>query len=90
MAYGNLKDLSRKTTFNHVLCDKTFNTAVNPICNGYQHRRAPVVGNFFDKTATDTCTHRRTGISSQNQQLAEEIHKPIIRRFRKMKSILIL
>ena len=30
MAYGDFKDLSRKTTSDEVLCDKAFNIAKNP------------------------------------------------------------
>ena len=36
MAYGNFKDLTRRTTFDKVLRDKAFNIAKNPKYDGYQ------------------------------------------------------
>ena len=52
-----------------------------------------MVYNFFDKksagsgvvTAEPSAKHFNTKITPQNQQLAEEIHKPIIRKFEKRK-----
>ena len=38
---------------------------------------------FFDKKTV--ATHKGTGVNSGNQPLAEELHKPIIRKFRKRK-----
>ena len=34
MAYGNFKDLSRRTAFDKLLHDKAFNIAVNPKYDG--------------------------------------------------------
>ena len=31
-------------------------------------------------------THKRTGINSENQQLAEELRKAVVRKFRKCKA----
>ena len=39
---------------------------------------------FLDKTSTSTSTHTGTGINFENQQLGEELHKPIIRKFKKV------
>ena len=36
MAYGDFKDLARRTASDKVLRDKTFNTAKNPKYDGYQ------------------------------------------------------
>ena len=36
MAYGNFKDLSRRTAFDKLLHDKAFNIAVNPKYDGSQ------------------------------------------------------
>ena len=52
-----------------------------------------MVYNFFDKksagsgvaTAEPSAKHFNTKITPQNQQLAEELHKPIIRKFEKRK-----
>ena len=81
MAYGNFKDLARRTASDKVLRDKAFNIAKNPKYDGYQRGLASMVYKFFDKKSTGS------GIANneikQNLQLAEELHKPIIRKFRK-------
>ena len=42
-----------------------------------------MVYTFFDKKSS--CTHNKTGIKSENQQLTEELHKAIIRKFKEHK-----
>ena len=48
-AYGDSKDLNRRTVAGKVLWDKAFNIAKNPKYDGYQHGLASVVYKFFDK-----------------------------------------
>ena len=62
--------------------DKTFNIAKNSKYDGYQRRLGSMVYKFFDKETSGG------GIKNENmsdQQLAEELHKPIIRKFKKRK-----
>ena len=40
---------------------------------------------FYKKSAGSGAKHVNTKITPQNQQLAEELHKPIIRKFEKTK-----
>ena len=40
MAYGDFKDLTRRTAFDKMLHDKTFNIAKNLKYDGYQHGHA--------------------------------------------------
>ena len=49
MAYGDFKDLQRRTDSDKVLRDKAFNIAKNPKCDGYKRGLASMVYNFFDK-----------------------------------------
>ena len=35
MAYGDFKDLTRRTAFDKILCDKAFNIAKTPKYDGY-------------------------------------------------------
>ena len=49
MAYGDFKDLKRRTASNKILRDKAFNIAKNPRCDGYQRGLACMVYKFFDK-----------------------------------------
>ena len=47
MAYGDFKDLPRRTPADKVLLEKAFNIAKNPKYDGYQRELAAVVYNFF-------------------------------------------
>ena len=103
MAYGDLKDLARKTASDNILRDKAFNIAKNPKHDGYQRGIASMVYKYFDKKSTgsginnnnnnDNNNNNNNNEIKQNQrpldlavlQLAEELHKPIIRKFKKRK-----
>ena len=43
MAYGDFKDLKKRTASNKVLIDKAFNIAKNPKYDGYQRGLASMV-----------------------------------------------
>ena len=50
MAYGDFKDLKRRTAFDKVLRDKAFNIAKNRKCDGYQRGLASMVITFLIKS----------------------------------------
>ena len=52
MAYGDFKDLARRTASNKILRDKAFNIAKNPEYDGYQRGLASMVYKFFDKRSS--------------------------------------
>ena len=80
MAYGKSKDLVKRTQSDKVLKDKAFKIASDPKYDGYQRRLASMVYKFFDKKS------KGSGIINEpNYQLANELHKPIIRKFKKRK-----
>ena len=82
MAYGDFKDLARRTASDKVLRDKAFNIAKNPKYDGYQRGLASMVYKLFDKKS------RGSGVNNkikQNEQLAEEVYKPIIKKSKKRK-----
>ena len=83
MAYGDFKDLKRRTASDKILRDKAFNFAKNPKYHGYQRGLASMVYTFFDKKSKG----RGVGNNeiNRNLQLAEELHKQIIRKFKKRK-----
>ena len=87
MAYGYFKDLKRRTAADNVLRDKAFNIAKTPKYDGCQRGLVSMVYKFFDKKTKDSgvTLANKSGIKSipQNEQLAEELHKPIIRKFKK-------
>ena len=78
MAYGDFKDLKRRTSSDKVLRAKAFNIAKNPKYDRYQRGLASMVYKFFDKKLTGS------GVSTEvkyNEQLAKELHKAIIKNF---------
>ena len=82
MAYGDFRDLKRRTASNKILRDKAFNIAKNYKYDGYQRGLASVGYKSFDKKS------KGGGVNIPlefNEQLAEELHKPIIRKFKKRK-----
>ena len=81
MAYRDFKDLGRRTAADKVLRDRAFNIAKYPKYDGYQRGLAPMVYKFFDKKTAGCSIKSMT----QNEQLAEEVHKPIIRKLKKRK-----
>ena len=83
MAYGDFKDLKRRTAADNVLRDKAFNIAKNPKYDGYQRGLASVVYKFFDKKTKGSGVTLANKSVSQNKQLAEELHKSIIRKFKR-------
>ena len=81
MAYGDFKDLAKRTAADKVLRDKAFKIASDQKYDGYQRGLASVVYKFFDKKS------QGSGVASnkENIHLADELHKPIIRKFKKRK-----
>ena len=49
MAYGDFKDLERRTASNKVLRDKAFNISKNFKYDGYQRGLSSMIYKFFDK-----------------------------------------
>ena len=75
MAYRDFKNLKKRTQSDKVLRDKEFKIPSDPKYDGYQRGLASIVYKFFDKKSSGN------GISNeQDYQLAEELHKPIIRK----------
>ena len=63
---------------------KTFKTASIPKYDGYQRGLASMVYNFFDKKSALLNKSSGSGIVNEpNCQLANELHKPIIRKLKK-------
>ena len=91
IAYGDFIDLKKRTTVDKVLRYKVFNIAKNPKYDGYQRGFSSMVYKCFDKKTkrSGVTLANKSTIKSipQNEQLAEELHKPIIKKFKKNESI---
>ena len=80
MACGKSKDLVRRTQSDKVLRDKVFKIVSDPRYDGYQRGLASMVYKFFDKKS------KGSGIINEtNYHLANELHKPIIKKIKKRK-----
>ena len=77
-AYADHKDLINRTEADKVLRNKAYDIASNPEHDGYQKGLASMVYKFFDKKSTGS------GIAGSSI-LANELHKPIIKKFDKRK-----
>ena len=76
MAYGKYKHLTKRTQSDKVLKNKTFKIRSNLKYDGYQAGLASMVYKCFNKKSAGS------GIQSMpNQQLANELHKTIIKNF---------
>ena len=82
MAYSKSKDLTKRTQSDKFLKDKAFKIASDPKYDGYQRGFASMVYKFFDKKSASLNKSSGSGIVNEpNYQLANELHKPIIRKF---------
>ena len=80
MAYGKSKDLVKRAQSDKVLREKAFKIVSDLKYDGYQRSLTSMVYKFFDKK------YSGSGIINQsNYQLANELHKPIIKTLRKRK-----
>ena len=89
MAYGDFKDLTRRTAADKVLRDKAFKIASDQKYDGYQSRLASMVYRFFHKKSQGSGRPLFSALqladNKEKIQLADELHKPIIRKFKKRK-----
>ena len=86
-AYADHKDLINRTEGDKVLRDKAYYIASNPKYDGYQRGLASMVYKFFDKKATaEPSAKHVTGSGFKSSSvLADELHKPVIKKFNKRK-----
>ena len=80
-AYSDSEDLTKRTAADKILKNKAFDFAKDPKYDGYQRGLASMVYKFFDSKVSGSGAK----LIPENEQLAEELHKPIIRKFEKRK-----
>ena len=87
MAYGDFKDLTRRTASDKILHHKAFNIAKNSKYDGYQRGLASMVCKFFDKKASATRARPET-IATENKVAGGAIKNKIMSN-KELKSTLI-
>ena len=85
MAYGDFKDIARRTAADKVFRDKQIIIAKDSKYDGYQRGLASMVYKSFDRKTEGSGLSYANKSTPQNEQLAEELNKPIIRKFKKEK-----
>ena len=83
-AYADSKYLVSRTQADKILRDKAYNIASNPSYDGYQRGLASMVYTFFNKKSALLADKSTMG-GNLNLELANELHKPIIRKLNKRK-----
>ena len=79
-AYADNKDLINRTKADKVLKDKANNIDSSPEYDGYQTGLASMVYKFFDKKSMGSGF-----VKDSSLILADELHKPVIKKFNKRK-----
>ena len=77
MAYGKSKDLVKRPQSDKVLRDKAFKTTKDSKYDGCQRGLASMLYKCFDRKSSGGGI-----INESNYQLANELHKPIIRKLK--------
>ena len=81
MAYGDFKDLAKRTAADKVLRDKAFKIASDQKYDGYQRGLASMVYNFFDKKSQGSgrplSSASQLATNKENIQIADELHQAI-------------
>ena len=77
--YSDSKDLTKRIVSDKILKDRAFNIAKDTKYDGYQRGLTSMVYKFFDKKSEGSGVK----LILQTEQLANELHKPIIRKFEK-------
>ena len=92
-AYADHKDLINRTKSDKFLGDKAYDIASNPEYDGYQRGFANMVYKFFDKKSMGSGIKKDTtkskaeasALARSSLILADELHKPVIKKFNKRK-----
>ena len=83
-AYVDHKYLINRTEADKFLKDKAYDIASNPEYDGYQRGLVSMVYKFFDKKSTGSGFQKLKNTTKPSSSiLADELHKPIIRKFNK-------
>ena len=89
MAYGDFKDLAKRTAADKILRDKAFKIASDQKHDGYQRGLTSMVYTFLAKKSSGCSLPLSSALlfvnNKENIQLEDELHKLIIRRFKKRK-----
>ena len=95
VAYAKYKDVENRLISDQKLRNSAYDIASNPKYDAYQRGLASMVYKFFDSKVTPldkktmsgkgNAKHNSLECTENNKILAEELHKPVIKKFNKRK-----
>ena len=83
-AYAKYKDRLNRKQSDIVLKNKALKIAADPRVNGYQRGLVSMIYKFFNERTKGSGINLQAN-SLNNEILAEELHKPIIKNFKRRK-----
>ena len=83
-AYAEYKDRANRRQSDTALKNKAFKIATDPRVNGHQRGLASMVYEFFNERTKRSRINNKENLPV-NSQLAKELHKPIIKNFKRRK-----
>ena len=84
-AYSESKNLAKRTISDKIFKNRAYEIARNRGYDGYQRALASMVFKFFDQITGSGAIAKSKAWASVNEQLAEEIHKPVTKKFKRRK-----
>ena len=82
MAYRDFKGLTGRIAADKIFLDNVFNITKNPKYDGWHGDVASMVYKSFDKKTSGSAIKNE---NFSNNELAEKLHKPVIKKFKKRK-----
>lgn len=89
LAYGDYKDVPRRTDSDKAFHDKEFEIANNQQYDRYQQGTASIVYKFIDEISRGITAHTEAGVVSEYKQLANELYSSITTKCQISQGILI-
>ena len=84
-SYSDSKNLAKRTISDRILKDRAYEIVINLNYDVYQIGLASMVNKFFvTKTGLEVIAASKAG-ASVNEELAQELHKPVIKKFKRRK-----
>ena len=84
-AYSDSKDLAQRIISDKILKERAYESARTRGYDGYQRALASTVDNFWEKKTGSGAIVTSKVRASVNEQLAEELYKPVIKQFKRRK-----
>ena len=83
--HSDSKNVAKRTISDNILKDRAYEIARNRNYDGYQRTLASMVSKSFDKKTRSGAIVANKAGASVNKELAEELHKSVVKKLKKRK-----